>query len=153
VTNRIKAHLATQGVLEVEIKAGIEEFLEELVLWDGHPLRDQLKARLKRDWAKVEWLTGQIREVEAERRALMKVSKDPAVEMVRQLCEIRGIGVNSAWLYVMEFFGWREFQNRREVGGLAGLAPTPNQSGDTNQERGIDKAGNRHIRAMAIEIA
>jgi len=112
-----------------------------------------LKARLEREWAKVQWLTEQIREVEAERRALMRVSKDPAVEMVRQLCALRGIGVNSAWLYVMEFFGWREFNNRREVGALAGLAPTPHQSGDLDQERGIDKAGNRHVRAMAIEIA
>jgi transposase len=153
VTNRIKAHLATQGVLEVELKAGFEEFVEELILWNGLPLGNQLKARLRREWAKVEWLTGQIREVEAERRALLKTSKDPAVEMVRQLCALRGIGINSAWLYVMEFFGWREFRNRRQVGGLAGLAPTPNQSGESNQERGIDKAGNRQVRRMAIEIA
>jgi transposase len=153
VTNRIRAHLATQGVLEVEFKAGFEAFLEELVLWNGSPLGIQMKARLKREWAKVQWLTEQIHEVEAERRTLMRTSEDPAVEMVRQLCALRGIGVNSAWLYVMEFFGWREFNNRREVGGLAGLAPTPHQSGDLDQERGIDKAGNRHVRAMAIEIA
>ena len=153
VTNRIRAQLATQGVLEVELKAGFEEFLEELVLWNGRPLGTQMKARLKREWSKVQWLTEQIHEVEAERRALMRTSKEPAVEMVRQLCALRGIGVNSAWLYVMEFFGWREFKNRREVGGLAGLAPTPHQSGDLDQERGIDKAGNRHVRAMAIEIA
>jgi transposase len=153
VTNRIQAHLATQGELEVELRAGFEESLEELVPWNGHPLGTQMKARLKREWAKVQWLTGQIREVEAERRALMRTSKEPAVEMVRQLCALRGIGVNSAWLYVMEFFGWREFKNRREVGGLAGLAPTPHQSGDLDQERGIDKAGNRHVGAMAIEIA
>jgi len=153
MTNRIRAHLATQGVLEVELKAGFEEFLEELILWNGRPLGTQMKARLKREWAKVEWLTEQIHEVEAERRTLMRTSKEPAVEMVRQLCALRGIGVNSAWLYVMEFFGWREFRNRREVGGLAGLAPTPHQSGDLDQERGIDKAGNRHVRAMAIEIA
>lgn len=153
VTNRIRAQLATQGVLEVELKAGFEEFLEELVLWNGRPLGTQMNARLKREWSKVQWLTEQIHEVEAQRRALMRTSKDPAVEMVRQLCALRGIGVNSAWLYVMEFFGWREFKNRREVGGLAGLAPTPHQSGDLDQERGIDKAGNRHVRAMAIEIA
>ena len=153
VTNRIRAHLATQGVLEVELKAGFEAFLEELVLWNGSPLGTQMKARLKREWAKVQWLTEQIHEVEAERRTLMRTSEDPAVEMVRQLCALRGIGMNSAWLYVMEFFGWREFNHRREVGGLAGLAPTPHQSGDLDQERGIDKAGNRHVRAMAIEIA
>jgi hypothetical protein len=36
---------------------------------------------------------------------------------------------------------------------LAGLTPTPYQSGDGNREQGIDKAGNCHIRAIAIEIA
>jgi len=36
---------------------------------------------------------------------------------------------------------------------LAGLTPTPYQSGDEAQERGISKAGNRHIRSMAIQIA
>ena len=73
--------------------------------------------------------------------------------MVRQLQAIRGIGENSSWLFVTEFFGWRKCHNRREVGGLAGFAPTPNQSGEQDQEQGIDKAGNRHVRTMAIEIA
>jgi transposase len=53
----------------------------------------------------------------------------------------------------MEFFSWRAFRNRREVGALAGLTPTPHQSGGTNREQGISKAGNRYIRAIAIEIA
>ena len=47
----------------------------------------------------------------------------------------------------------REFRNRREVGALAGLVPTPHQSGDEAWERGISKAGNRYIRSMAIQIA
>jgi hypothetical protein len=53
----------------------------------------------------------------------------------------------------MEFFGWRKFRNRREVGGLAGLSPTPYQSGDESHDQGISKACNQPIRAMAIEIA
>jgi transposase len=137
----------------VELRPGFEAVLESMEIWDGLPLGDHLKNRLKREWAKVEGLNQQIREVEGERRAQLKHSTDPAVEMVRQLRALRGIGENSAWLYVMEFFGWRKFRNRREVGGLAGLAPTPSQSGDQSTERGIDKAGNRHVRAMAIEIA
>jgi transposase len=35
----------------------------------------------------------------------------------------------------------------------AGLTPTPYQSGQARRELGIAKAGHRHIRAMAIEIA
>jgi transposase len=153
VTNRIRALLATQGVLEVELAPGFEAQLETMLLWDGLPLPDQIRKRLRREWDKVENLTGQIRAVEAERRELFRTSSDPAVEMVRQLHGLCGIGINSAWLYVMEFFAWREFKNRREVGALAGLTPTPHQSGDVDQEQGIDKAGNRHVRAMAIEIA
>ena len=73
--------------------------------------------------------------------------------MVRRLLRLRGIGENSAWLLVMEFFAWRQFRNRREVGALAGLTPTPHQSGDDGQERGISKSGNVPVRAMMIEIA
>jgi transposase len=83
---------------------------------------------------------------------MIRTSQDPAVDKVRQLLKLRGIGENSSWLFVMEFFGWRQFRNRREVGGLAGLAPTPYQSGGQAHEQGISKAGNRPVRAMAIEI-
>jgi transposase len=53
----------------------------------------------------------------------------------------------------MEFFAWREFTNRRQIGALAGLAPTPFQSGDVRRELGIAKSGNPNVRWLAIEIA
>jgi transposase len=53
----------------------------------------------------------------------------------------------------MEFFGWRKFRNRREVGALSGLTPTPYQSGEEARERGISKEGNSYVRSMAIQIA
>ena len=52
-----------------------------------------------------------------------------------------------------EFFAWRDFQTPKQVGALAGLTPTPYQSGQSRRAQGIAKAGNRPIRAMAIEIA
>ncbi|MDP1861823.1 MAG: transposase [Gemmatimonadaceae bacterium] len=55
------------------------------------------------------------------RRTLLASSTDPAVAMVRQLLRLKGIGEVSAWRFTMEFFGWRRFRNRREVGALAGL--------------------------------
>ena len=152
VTNRMKGLVATQGVgLEVG-----STFLAELAvveLWDGTVLPPGLRARLEREWAKVELLSAQIRQLEGERAERLRSGTEPAVELVRRLLQVRGIGINSAWLYVMEFFGWRQFRNRREVGGLAGLTPTPYQSGAVSREQGIGKAGNRYIRAMAIEIA
>lgn len=95
----------------------------------------------------------QIKSLEKERGELIETSDHPSVEKVRQLMRLRALGPNSAWLFVMEFFGWRQFRNRREVGALAGLTPTPYQSGEETREQGISKAGNRWVRGMAIEIA
>ncbi len=53
----------------------------------------------------------------------------------------------------MEFFGWRQFRNRREIAALSGLAPTPYDSGSRTRDQGISKAGNPRVRAMSIEIA
>jgi Transposase IS116/IS110/IS902 family len=39
------------------------------------------------------------------------------------------------------------------VGGLAGLTPTPYQSGESAREQGITKSGNRHVRWMTTELA
>ncbi len=67
-----------------------------------------------------------------------------------QLC---GIGATSSWVFVMEFFGWRRFSNRREVAAAAGLTPTPYRSGNSLGEQGISKAGNPRVRTMMVEIA
>ena len=61
--------------------------------------------------------------------------------------------MKSSWVFVMELFGWRQFRNRREVASALGLTPMPYQSGDSARDQGISRAGNRRVRAMAIEIA
>jgi transposase len=53
----------------------------------------------------------------------------------------------------MEFFGWRQFRNRKEVAALAGLTGTPYDSDGTRREQGISKAGNAHIRSLIVELA
>jgi transposase len=152
VTNRMKGLASSQGVV-LSLGAGFVERLDAVGMWDGSPMPSALRARLEREWLKVEGLTGQIKVLEADRAELLRTCSDPAVETARQLLLLRGIGTNSAWLYAMEFFSWRGFRNQREVGALAGLSPTPYDSGGLRREQGMSKAGNRHIRAMAIEIA
>jgi len=72
---------------------------------------------------------------------------------MRQLARLGAVGEAIATVLVREFFGWRTFRNGREVGALAGLVPTPYQSGTQHREQGISKAGNRHVRHMAVELA
>jgi transposase len=152
VINRIKGLLAGHGV-QLALQGAVDAQLDEVHQWDGSPLPAALLSRLKRAWQHGSFLTTHIQALEAERRALLRRRENAVIDQVRQLFTLRGIGVNSAWLYVMEFFAWRDFQTPKQVGALAGLTPTPSQSGQSRRELGIAKAGNRHMRAMAIEIA
>ena len=152
ITNRIRGLLANQG-LEIDLQADVPTQLDQICCWDGSPLAPGLRARLLREWQKVEFLTRQVRELQNERRRLLRSSDDPAMQKIAQLLTLRGIGANSAWLYTMEFFGWRQFHSGKEIGALAGLTPTPHQSGELRHELGIAKAGNRRVRWMSIEGA
>jgi transposase len=152
VINRIQGLFAGHGV-QLALQGDVEAQLEQVHQWDGSPLPPALLSRLKRAWQQVGLLTTHIQTLEAQRRAVLRRREDAVIAQVRQLFTLRGIGVNSAWLYVMEFFAWRDFQTPKQVGALAGLTPTPSQSGESRRELGIAKAGNRHMRAMAIEIA
>jgi len=152
VTNRMQGLLSNVGV-RLTLQGDVSAHLEQLRQWDGTPLPPALRARLERDWQQVCFLTEQIKTLEAHRRELLRTSEDPVMEQVRQLVSLRGIGITSAWLFVMEFFAWRGFQNGKEVGALAGLTPTPHQSGQVRHELGIAKAGNGQMRTMAVEIA
>jgi transposase len=150
--NRLKGILASQGVV-LEVKADFLEPLEAVHLWDGSSIPAGLQILLEREHQRLELVRAQVHQIGVTRKELLQSSSDPVLEQVRRLLQLKGIGVNSAWIYVMEFFAWRAFRNRRELGSLSGLAPTPYASGESAKERGISKAGNRPVRAMAIEIA
>ena len=151
-TTRIKGLLSSQG-LRVTSLTKLPEQLEALRLWDGSPVPPGLRCRVLRVYAHHTFLREQMAAVEAERRAQLHASTDAKIDKVRQLMLLKGIGINGAWLFVMEFFGWRAFKNRREVGGVAGFTPTPYQSGESAREQGITKSGNRHVRWMTTELA
>jgi transposase len=152
LTNRIKGFLANHGLSLQDIRE-LPQRLGTLRQWNGEPLPPRLMERIRREWKKVEEINEQIREIEAERRKLLRSAEDAATACTRKLLDLRAIGENAAWLFSLEFFSWRDFQNVRQIGSLAGLSPSPYQSGDERRELGISKAGNRWIRGLAIEIA
>lgn len=153
--NRIKALLALHGVL-LDRPRGLPATLPvfpALAAWNGAPLPPAAHARLTREWHRLTFLRGELRTLVAARQALLRAGTDPVVPMVRRLLALRGIGDVGAWIYTTEFFAWRQFRNRRQVGAAAGLCSTLRESGDVRREQGISKAGNRYLRALAIELA
>ena len=150
--NRIKGLMVGQGI-DIAITDDFLAQLDIIRLWNDSPLPSGLRVRLECEYQGLRFVEAQIKALEAERLDLIRHSTRADVELVRQLLRLKGIGVGSAWLFVMEFFAWRQFRNRREVGALSGLTPTPYQSGDDSREQGISKEGNTFVRSIAIQIA
>jgi transposase len=120
--------------------------------WDAHGMQvpPELRAELERESARLALVKQQIKELEAARRQALEDGKQP---MVAQLAQLRAIGTKSAWVLVKELFGWRRFANRRELAGSLGLTPTPYDSGASQVEQGISKAGNKRARSLLVELA
>jgi hypothetical protein len=97
--------------------------------------------------------TAQIKEIEQHQVECVKHASTEKLEAIAKLARLRGIGVPSSWVLVMESFGWRKFRNRKEVGGSVGLVGTPYDSGESNRELGISKAGNARLRSLLVELA
>jgi transposase len=149
--NRLKALLAAVGAT-AEVNREFADQLGQLRTWNGQALPSGLAERLRREFARWQCVDEQIRALESERARRVRKAGAKEVEQVQKLLNVRGVGLNSAWLLVMELF-WRDIRNRRQLGGLAGLTPTPYDSGTARHEQGIGKAGNRRVRAMLIELA
>jgi transposase len=150
--NRIKGLLASCG-MALEVDDSFLDHLPELRSWDDLPLPLELHQRLVREHRRWQLVQRQIKDLNNLRDRRLRGDETPQIELVRRLMELRAIGTNSAWLFVREFFAWRKIRNRRELAALAGLTPTPYQSGDSAHEQGISKAGNRYVRWMLVEIA
>ena len=78
--------------------------LKALRLWDGSPVPPGLRRRVLRVYAHYTFLSEQIAAVEVERRTLLQTSADASIDKIRQLMQLKGIGINGAWLLVMELF-------------------------------------------------
>lgn len=152
--NRIKGLLIQQGIV-IKRPSG-RKFLSEFECagsWDGKELTEDFKARVVREHQRLKMVDEQIRGLKKERRKRVESGDKACYRQVAQLMRLRGIGPENSWDFVMEFFGWRDFGNRKEVGALAGLTPTPYDSGKSLREQGISKSGSGRIRTLSVESA
>jgi len=152
-SNRMKGLLASQGLVAPRIDGRFLAWLASARLWDGSPLPSGVRARVAREYERWRFTHDQVLALQKERRERTKDETDRSLQKVRALFALKGIGLGAAWTWGLEFFSWRNFRNGKEVGSLSGLAPTPYQSGASEHELGISRAGNRWVRGLAIEIA
>ncbi|MQA89346.1 MAG: transposase [Gemmatimonas sp.] len=150
-TNGIRGLLKTQGIRLSRVRE-LPKQLSKLRKWDGGEIGSELGARLLRMWERLQVIEKQMQEVK-KRREELREQDTPVAEKARQLQEVCSLGETMSWRLATEIFGWRTFQNRRQVGALVGLVGVPHDSGESHREQGISKTGRTRLRASLIELA
>lgn len=94
-------------------------------------------------------LTAQIKEFD---RKIEQVSSQryPETELLRS---IQGVGPLTALAYVVTLGNPDRFSKSRQVGSFAGLTPRRDQSGETDKQLRITKAGNPYLRRLLVGSA
>lgn len=152
-TNRIKALLHGQGLRDSNpLATGFVAGLAKLCTGDGHGLAPALLAEIGREHARLLMLVEQIAVIEAEILVALRAPTNATAAKAAQLTRLKSIGPATAQVLAHELY-YRDFANRRQLGGFTGLTGTPFDSGQMRREQGIGKAGNARARATLIELA
>ena len=106
----------------------------------------ELEAALSTVMESIEGLTDKIRGMD---RKIEDISKDkfPEVETLRQ---VPGIGPVTALAYILTIGDPHLFSNNRKVGKYLGLTPKKDESGESNPQLRITRAGNKYTRSLLI---
>jgi transposase len=154
LTEERTAHVNRIGSLLVlhNLRAGRIGGRDWVGWWKSHAeqVPPALRAEIEREVERLALVKEQIRGIEARQRQEVASDTHP---LVARLSQLRAIGLVSAWRLDKELFGWRSFSNRRQLGASLGLTPTPYDSGNSQVEQGISKAGNKRLRSLLVELA
>jgi transposase len=154
IVNRIKSTLARLGIrgFKPTLRRAPER-LAGLLTPEGAPPPPNTLAELRRDMARLRFVIGQIREIEAARlERLEQYPQQGAHTMVRRLAQVIGVGVETADMLVHEILS-RNLRDRRAVARYAGLTGAPDESGARRREKGLARAGNARVRRGMIQLA
>jgi transposase len=114
--------------------------------------RECLSPQITKD---VEPLLSAIEELSARIR-----DQDKALESLAErypdsklLDEVYGVGTVTSLAFILTLDDKTRFKSSRSVGPYLGLVPRQDQSGDTNKQLHITKAGDRQLRALLVGAA
>ena len=154
LTNERTAHLNRIGSLLVmhNLRAGRVGGRAWGKWWSEHApeVAPALRSEIERELERLALVQCQVKLIDAGKQQEVADKKHP---LVAALSRLRSIGSVSAWKLDKELFGWRRFNNHRQLAASVGLTPTPYDSGNSQVEQGISKAGNKRVRSLLVELA
>jgi transposase len=112
-------------------------------------LSEILKEALSPIVKQIEMLSGSIKGYDCQ---IIKVSQAryPAAQSVGQ---IPGVGPVTSLAFILTLEDAERFNKSRDVGPFIGLTPKRDQSGDTDKQLRITKAGNRYLRQLLVNCS
>ena len=153
LTNAIKGLLKLHGIFDLEPRArDFDAAFAAVTTACDKPLPPRARREIERLAERMGLVLRQVEAIEAERDAAAAGSAARVDASVAALARLKGIGANDATLLTHEIF-YRQFRNRRELAGWAGLTPTPWASGDVQRDQGIGRDGPAWIRAQLVQMA
>jgi len=147
--NQMRGWLATCGCALPRRR--IEAWWMTVRDWSGALLPAAVQARLARAQARMALLADQITALTAQQQ--QAVTAAAPASALQRLVQLKGIATTSASVRLDEGLVWREFQNRRQLGGLLGFAPVKYESGESTRDQGISRAGNTRLQSMMVQLA
>jgi transposase len=115
-------------------------------LGEGHP---ELLAAVGPSLRVIDEITEQVRELEGQIGELARESY-PETEVLRQ---IGGVGTITALAFVLTAGDPARFARTRDVAAYFGLVPRRDQSGETDKQLRISKAGDAYVRRLLVGCA
>ncbi len=99
--------------------------------------------------AAVDTVNAQIKQLDLELESLAREAY-PVTERLRQ---VQGVGPLTALCFVLTLESPKHFDDARAVGPYLGLVPRRDQSGQTDKQLGITKAGHVQLRCLLVNCA
>jgi len=149
--NQINSYLATWGCVVSGRTRRVPEWWTTVRDWTAAALPLEVQARIARSEARLAVVAEQIAMIETEQRSATRAA--PPDSALGRLVQLKSIATTSAAVLLGEGLVWRDFQNRRQIGGLLGFAPTKYDSGETTRDQGISRAGNPRLQSVSIQLA
>lgn len=149
--NQVTSWLATWGCAVSKAAQQRAAWWTRVTDWQGRALPAEVQGRIGRAQARVAVVVEQIATLEQQQtRATRGAGADSALA---RLTNLKGVATTGASVLLQEGLVWREFRNRRQIGGLLGFAPMKYQSGEVDRDQGISRAGNPRWQAVSVQLA
>jgi transposase len=149
--NQIGSWLATSGCRVTARRRQQATWWTSVRDWADAPLPPEVQARIARAEARLAVVAEQIATLDASQTATVRQAM-PGSALAR-LVQLKGVATTSASVLVDEGLVWRAFENRRQIGGLLGFAPAKYDSGESERDQGISRAGNTRLQSVMVQLA